>query len=70
MLVNLRNNIFVQNPFQIPFSRQELADMSAMSKESFVRVLSEFKDSGLVAIHGKAIEILDEEGLTALSRNG
>ncbi len=69
-LLNLRNNIFVQNPFQVPFSRQELADMSAMSKESFVRVLSEFKDSGLVAIHGKAIEILDEEGLTALSRNG
>ncbi len=69
-LLRLKNDIFLQNPFHIPFSRQELADMSAMTKESFVRVLSEFKDSGLVAIHGKSFEILDEEGLVALSRNG
>ncbi len=69
-LLRLKNDIFHQNPFQIPFSRQELADMSAMSMESFVRVLSEFKDSGLVSIHGKTIEILDEAALTTLSRNG
>jgi CRP/FNR family transcriptional regulator len=69
-LLRLKNEVFKTNPFHIPFSRQELADMSAMTKESFVRVLSEFKDSGLVSTHGKTIEILDEKGLTDLSRNG
>lgn len=69
-ILNLKNNIFRQNPFTIPFSRQELAEMSAMTKESLVRVMSDFKDSKLIRIHGKTLEVLDEEGLTALSRNG
>lgn len=69
-LLNLKNRVFLENPFHLPFSRQELAEMSAMTKESLVRVLSEFKHSNLVKIHGKTMEIIDEEGLMELSRNG
>lgn len=69
-LLNLKNNVFGSNPFQVPFSRQELAEMSAMTKESFVRILTEFRSSGLVRISGKMMEIVDEKGLIELSRNG
>lgn len=69
-LLYLRHQVFHSNPFLLPFSRQELAEMSAMTKESLVRVMSDFKDSKLIRIHGKTLEVLDEEGLIALSRNG
>ena len=44
--------------------------MSAMTKESFVRVLAELKNSNFIKIHGKMLEIINEEGLVELSRNG
>lgn len=69
-LLYLKNDVFGTNRFTVPFSRQEMAEMSAMTKESFVRILSEFKNSGLVLIEDRIIEIIDDEGLKELSRNG
>jgi CRP/FNR family transcriptional regulator, polysaccharide utilization system transcription regulator len=69
-LLYLKNDIFGKNPFLLPLSRQELAEMSAMTKESFVRVLTELKNSNFIKIHGKMLEIVNEEGLVELSRNG
>jgi CRP/FNR family transcriptional regulator len=69
-ILYLRNDIFRENPFLVPFSRQELAEMSAMTKESFVRILKEFKTSKLIKSDGKYIEILDEEALIEISING
>ncbi|MFZ5430983.1 MAG: Crp/Fnr family transcriptional regulator [Bacteroidota bacterium] len=69
-ILYLKNDIFRENPFMVPFSRQELAEMSAMTKESFVRILKEFKTSKLIKSDGKYIEILDEEALIEISING
>jgi CRP/FNR family transcriptional regulator, polysaccharide utilization system transcription regulator len=69
-LLYLKNEIFLTNPFTIPLSRQELAEMSAMTKESFIRVLTELKNSNFIKIHGRMLEIINEEGLVELSRNG
>jgi CRP/FNR family transcriptional regulator, polysaccharide utilization system transcription regulator len=69
-ILYLKNDIFHQNPFLLPFSRQELAEMSAMTKESFVRILKEFKSSGLVKLSGKFMEVLDEDSLMSISKNG
>jgi CRP/FNR family transcriptional regulator len=69
-ILYLKNDIFMQNPFVVPFSRQELADMSAMAKESFVRILKEFKASQLIRLDGKYMEIIDEEALISISKNG
>jgi CRP/FNR family transcriptional regulator len=69
-LLYLKNDIFRENPFSVPLSRQEMAEMSAMTKESFVRVLTELKKSNYLKIHGKMLEIINEEGLVELSRNG
>lgn len=69
-ILYLKNNVFHQNPFLMPFSRQELAEMSAMTKESFVRILKEFKSSELVRLDGKYLEVIDEDALISISKNG
>jgi CRP/FNR family transcriptional regulator len=69
-LLYLKNQVFYTNPFTLPLSRQELAEMSAMTKESLVRILSEFKNSNLIREEGKIMEIIDEQALIEISRNG
>ena len=69
-LLYLKNQVFYTNPFNCPLSRQELSEMSAMTKESLVRILTEFKNSNLIKTEGKNIEILDEQALIEISRNG
>ena len=69
-LLYLKNQVFYSNPFTCPLSRLELSEMSAMTKESLVRILTEFKNSNLIKTEGRNIEILDEQALIELSRNG
>lgn len=69
-LLYLKNEVFKSNPFRLPLSRQELADMSAMAKESYVRILKEFKTSGIINPNGGTMEIIDEETLLTISKNG
>lgn len=69
-LLYLKNDIFNNDSFNVPLTRQELAEMSNMTKESFVRILHQFKDSKVVSIKGDAIKLLDESSLKTISRNG
>jgi CRP/FNR family transcriptional regulator len=70
LLLYLKNEIFLCNPFNTRLSRQELADMTGMTMESFIRILKEFKVSGIIAVDGSNIHILDEEALMLISRKG
>jgi len=69
-LLYLKNEILLENPFTVPLTRQDLADMSNMTKESFVRILQQFKESNLLTAHGNTIEIIDEASLISISKNG
>lgn len=70
LLLYLKNEIFLCNPFNTRLSRQELADMTGMTMESFIRILKEFKSSEIIAVDGSQIHILDEEALTLISKKG
>lgn len=70
LLLYLKNEIFLCNPFDTRLSRQELADMTGMTMESFIRILKEFKSSGIIAVDGTCIHILDEEALLLISKKG
>ncbi|BBE16720.1 transcriptional regulator, Crp/Fnr family [Aquipluma nitroreducens] len=70
LLLYLRNEIFLCNPFDTRLSRQELADMTGMTMESFIRILKEFKTSGIISVDGTNIHILDEDALQLISRKG
>jgi len=69
-LLYLKNDVFKTNPFTVSLTRQDLADMSNMTKESLVRILPQFKSSGLIKTQGNTIEILDESRLQEISKKG
>lgn len=69
-LLYLRNEIYDQNPFTTKLTRQELAEMSNMTKESLVRIFQQFKESNLIKTQGNTIEILDDASLVSISKNG
>jgi CRP/FNR family transcriptional regulator, polysaccharide utilization system transcription regulator len=52
-----------QKVFSMPVTRDNLASMVGTSKECVIRVLSEFKDDGLIETHMSEITILNTEGL-------
>jgi CRP-like cAMP-binding protein len=69
-LLYLKNEIYGSNPYKFILSKQELADMSGMTKESFIRNLKEFEDSGIINHSRNTIDILKEEDLIEISKNG
>ena len=69
-LMYLKVEIYKSNKFTVDLSRQELAEMSNMTKESLVRILQQFKESNLIKARGSEIEILDEAALNHISKNG
>ncbi len=69
-LIYLSTQIYESAKFQCTISRQELADLTAMSKESTIRILKDLKESGLVTIEGNIVEIVDMKGLEDISQRG
>ena len=51
----------------IILTREELANIVGTATESVIRLLSEFKHSGLIELQGRKIRILDKEGLKHIS---
>ena len=69
-ILYLHDEIFQQQKFPMILSRFELADLSAMSRESAVKILRDFQKEGLVRISDHEMELLDEEALRKISRIG
>jgi CRP-like cAMP-binding protein len=51
-------------------SRKDIADFACISKESTIRLLTEFKNDGIIDIAGKKIEILNLDKLKEISKFG
>jgi CRP-like cAMP-binding protein len=62
--------IYESNKFNLPFSRKEFADLIGVSRESATRVLTKFKDEGIISINGRLIEIMKMELLEQISKKG
>jgi len=52
-----------QLKFVMPLTHEELASMAGISRETTTRMLTKFKNDGLIAIHGSTIVIEDEAGM-------
>ncbi len=70
VLTEFSRNVFQSDKFDILISRQELADLTAMSKESICRILKEFKDSKIIDFEGNTIEILNPVFLEKIRNKG
>ena len=66
----LANEIYNSDKFETPLSRQDLADMSAMTKESTIRIMKEFKDEGIMNFNTTHFEILKKDQLKKISEKG
>jgi len=69
-LFYLSEKIYCQNPFEMNISRQDLADLSGMSKESAIRILKEFKEEGILHVEGNTFFIQNQKQLRQISETG
>jgi CRP/FNR family transcriptional regulator, polysaccharide utilization system transcription regulator len=69
-LLYLFHEIFLSNTFPMLISKQDLADHSAMSKDSAVKVLRGFQNDGIIRITDNEMILLDDAALKKISRIG
>jgi len=69
-LLYLSNEFYKSKTFDLNLSRQDLADLTSMSKDSAIRILKEFEKDNIISIHGKRLKIIDMELLTKISSHG
>ncbi len=69
-LLYLSAFVYESNEFTADVSRQEIADLSAMSKESSIRILKEFKDANYISCNGNDFVIKDLKALKKVSQTG
>ena len=68
--IYLAEEIYKSSEFYTTLSRQDLADIAGVSKESLIRIVKDFKDSGIIDIKGNKITILSLSQLTNISKLG
>jgi len=69
VLLYLQKDIYQSTSFTLNLSRQDLGDLAAMTKESFIRSLKELKDMGIVKVNRDFVEIIDLNSLQRISKN-
>jgi CRP/FNR family transcriptional regulator, polysaccharide utilization system transcription regulator len=69
-LLYFADEIFNKDDFEMLLSRKELGEMTNMAKESAVRILKEFEESGIIQSTSAGIKILDKEKLNLISEKG
>lgn len=70
LLLYLHKEIYKTNPFYLTITRQDMADMAAITKESLIRILKEFKDTGFITLEGNELRLQNEKVLQNISENG
>ncbi len=69
-LLYLFEEIFESDHFPMLLSKQDLADLSAMSRDSAVKILRSFEREGIIRFDEKELRLLDHESLRKISRIG
>ncbi len=69
-LLYLHKEVFFDMEGGFRINRQDLADLTAMSKESGIRILKELKDENLISVVGNYIVLNDIDRLEKISMKG
>ncbi len=69
-ILYLSEEIYNSYDFELDLTRKELAELSSMSMENAVRILSEFRKDSILSVEGKRIKILELDILKKLSDIG
>lgn len=68
LLLFMHNVLYQSNPFNLTISKKDIADLISSSPESVSRLISDFKDQGIISSKGKTIEILNFGRLETLCK--
>lgn len=63
-------DIFKSDDFNVPLTRQEMAELIGTTKESLIRTLNEFKNDRIIGLEGKNIRIISKDLIKILSELG
>jgi len=69
-MIYLSEDIYNSQTIGEEISRQDIAEYTAMSKDSAIRVLKEFERDQIVSLHGRQIEVLDSGKLHDIADKG
>ncbi|OIP00600.1 MAG: hypothetical protein AUJ98_07100 [Bacteroidetes bacterium CG2_30_33_31] len=61
VLTDFTDNIYNSDTFDMPISRKEIGELIDMTPENVIRILSEFRQDGLINLKGKHVEILNKK---------
>jgi CRP/FNR family transcriptional regulator len=64
------SGFYGSNVYRLSITRKELGEMSAISEENTVRLLTELKKEGIIKVEGREIEIVDKLLLKKISELG
>jgi len=70
LLLCLSVRIYKSRNFKTSLGRNDMAEITLMSKESLSRVLKNLKDEGVLNVRGNHFEVLNIEALRQISRVG
>lgn len=70
ILLYLTDEIYKARQFELTLSKQDIAELAGMSKDSVVRVLRSFSEEGYIKNGGSTVEILDYDTLVRINRIG
>jgi len=68
LLFYLRNVLYESNPFKLTISRKEIAGLISTSPESVSRLISDFKEQGIISGKGHTLEIMDDKKLMKICK--
>lgn len=69
-LLYLADEVFCSLKFDIPLTKQDLAYLSGMARDSAIKILREFQHSSIICYNEKQMEIIDPEALRRISKTG
>lgn len=70
VLIYLYKEIYQSDNFEFVLTRQDIGDLSGMTKDSAIRVLKDFESEGIIKTEGRNIEIIDKDILQKISLKG
>lgn len=70
IILYFSQEIFMNNSFTIPLTRQEIAELAGTTKESLIRTLSEFKHDKIIDMNRNSFSIISLDIIKTLSRLG
>ncbi|MFP4023216.1 MAG: Crp/Fnr family transcriptional regulator [Thiohalospira sp.] len=70
LILYFSEKIYHSDKFELPLTRNELAEFAGTTKESLIRTLTEFKNDKIIDLDGKFVKIKSMDIIKTLSRIG